>query len=155
MRPENLHVTLKFLGDIDDSKVDDIALAIRDSVQGLVPFRGSMKGMGAFPSLSNIRVIWVGLENVEGLSVLADELDGTLRELGFERDKKGFKPHLTVARARSARNANALQKVINSNVATEFGEFEIDSIRLKRSVLTPQGPRYSDVREIPLAGETQ
>ena len=114
-----------------------------------------MKGMGAFPSLSNIRVIWVGLENVDGLSVLAGNLDGALRELGFERDKKGFKPHLTVARARSARNASELQQVINSNVATEFGEFEVDSVRLKRSVLTPQGPRYSDVREIPLAEETR
>ncbi len=152
VRPENLHVTLRFLGDIDDSAVDGIARIMEESVTGLEPFKGEMKGMGAFPSLSNIRVIWIGLENVQGLSTLAERLDSSLRELDFERDKKGFKPHLTVARTRSSRNLGGLQDLINSNVATDFGQFDVQSVKLKRSVLTPHGPRYSDVRETSFGG---
>jgi 2'-5' RNA ligase len=150
VKPGNLHVTLKFLGNIDDTAVDEVALRIERAAEGLPPFRTIMRGMGAFPSLSNIRVIWVGLENAEGLSMLAERLDSSLLELDFEKDKKGFKPHLTVARTRSARGAAGLHELINSNVATEFGSSEVGRITLKKSVLTPQGPQYSDIREIPL-----
>lgn len=149
----NLHVTLKFLGNIDDTAVDDVASRIERSAEGLSPFRTAMKGMGAFPSLSNIRVIWVGLENAEGLSTLAERLDLSLRELNFEKDKKGFKPHLTVARTRSSGGASELHELINSNVATDFGSSEVDTITLKKSVLTPQGPLYSDIREIRLRND--
>lgn len=150
VRQGNLHVTLKFLGDIDETSVDGIVERIVQSSEGLPPFSVAMKGMGAFPSLTNIRVIWVGLENAEGLSRMAEDLDSSLREIGFKKDKKGFKPHLTVARARNQRGAGETQELINSNVATEFGVSQVDRIVLKKSVLTPKGPVYSDVREIQL-----
>ena len=153
VRPGNLHVTLKFLGDIDESSVGGIVERIERSSEGVRPFTTTMKGMGAFPSLSNIRVVWVGLENAEALSSMAEMLDSSLGELGFDRDKKGFRPHLTVARARSSRGATELQQLINSNVATEFGTSKVDRIVLKKSVLTPKGPIYSDIREIPLLGD--
>lgn len=150
VKPGNLHVTLKFLGDIDETAIDGISERMARSADGLQPFTVIMKGMGAFPSLSNIRVIWVGLENAEGLSSMAERLDTSLREIGFERDKKGFRPHLTVARARSPRGVAGLQHLMNSNVATDFGSSEVDRMVLKKSVLTPKGPIYSDIREIPL-----
>ena len=153
VRPGNLHVTLKFLGDIHEASVEGIVERIESSSRGVRPFTATMKGMGAFPSLSNIRVIWVGLENAEGLSSLAERLDSSLRELGFDKEKKGFRPHLTVARARSSRGATELQQLMNSNVATEFGTSEVDRIVLKKSVLTPKGPIYSDIREIPLVDD--
>lgn len=148
VRPELLHVTLKFLGDTDEGLVDEILSRMRMAAAGVQPFRIRLSGMGAFPSLSNIRVVWVGIENGQVLGQMAERLDSTLSELGFERDRKGFKPHLTLARARSGRNIAAAQEIIRRNGATDFGEYPIDRMILKRSVLSPQGPSYSDVREL-------
>jgi 2'-5' RNA ligase len=149
VKPELLHVTLKFLGDTDEGLVDEILTRMRTASAGVRPFRLKLSGMGAFPSLSNIRVVWVGIENGKVLGQIAERLDGTLSELGFERDRKGFKPHLTVARTRSGRNIALAQDIIQRNGATDFGEYSIDKIILKKSVLSPQGPSYSNMRELP------
>lgn len=152
VRPELMHVTLKFLGDTEESVVDDIASRIGDAVRGTHPFDVKLVGMGAFPSLSNIRVVWVGMQDSGVLAQIAQRLDESLGELGFEPDKKGFKPHLTVARARGPSKMGAVQGMLKEKAASDFGTYRIGSIRLKKSVLGPQGPTYSDVREIPLVG---
>ncbi len=147
VRPELLHVTLKFLGDTEESLVDDILAGIENSTRGVASFKTRLVGMGAFPSMSNIRVVWVGMEDGKTLGTIASRLDEALRPLGFERDKKGFVPHLTVARARSGRNIANVQEILRRNAATDYGEYQIDRILLKRSVLSPAGPTYSVVRE--------
>ncbi|HIH01470.1 TPA: RNA 2',3'-cyclic phosphodiesterase, partial [Thermoplasmata archaeon] len=108
-------------------------------------------GMGAFPSLSNIRVVWVGMEDGKRMAELAARIEETFSAIGFERDKKGFKPHLTVARARTGRGIEPVQDLIAANATTDFGDYVVDRITLKKSVLTPQGPQYSNVEEVPLA----
>lgn len=148
VKPELLHVTLKFLGDTEDDMVDQIVRRMEEAVKGLQPFSAQLVGMGAFPSLSNIRVVWVGMEGSGALTTIAQRLDDSLRELGFERDKKGFKPHLTVARARTAARMGAVQGILRERAASDFGAYSVGSIRLKKSVLCPQGPIYSDVREV-------
>ena len=150
VRPELLHVTLKFLGDTDEQLVEDIAARMRDSVSGIAPFRIRLSGMGAFPSLSNIRVVWVGILDGKPLEEIARRLDASIGELGFERDRKGFVPHLTLARARSGRNIANVQEILKRNAATDYGEYPVDKIALKKSVLSPQGPTYSVVREVVL-----
>jgi 2'-5' RNA ligase len=150
VRPELLHVTLKFLGDTEESLVDQTEEIIKDCAKGVSPFTVRLRGMGAFPSMSNIRVVWVGMEDAQPLGQMANRLDDSLKTLGFERDSKGFKPHLTLARTRSARNIANLQEIIRENAVSDFGDYPIDSIRLKKSVLSPQGPTYSVVREIML-----
>jgi len=92
------------------------------------------------------------MENGGTLAELASRMDASFFEIGFERDRKGFRPHLTVARVRSPRGLEDVQELITANVATDFGEYMIDRITLKKSVLTPQGPQYSNVRET-LLGE--
>ncbi|MEM0342630.1 MAG: RNA 2',3'-cyclic phosphodiesterase [Thermoplasmata archaeon] len=150
VRPELLHVTLKFLGDTEEQLVDEIAARMARSVSGIPPFAMRLNGMGAFPSLSNIRVVWVGIQNGKALEEIAKRLDASIGELGFERDRKGFVPHLTLARARSGRNIANVQEILRRNAATDFGEYPVDKIALKKSVLSPQGPTYSVVREVPL-----
>lgn len=150
VKPELMHVTLKFLGDTEEALVDDIALRMQKAVQDAAPFKIHLTGMGAFPSMSNIRVVWVGMDNGRLLGDIAKKLDALTGELGFERDRKGFVPHLTVARTRSGRNIANVQEIIRRNGATDYGEYPVDKILLKRSVLSPQGPTYSVVREIPL-----
>lgn len=150
VRPELLHVTLKFLGDTDEQLVDEIAARMAKSVSGIPPFTIKLNGMGAFPSLSNIRVVWVGIQNGKALEEIAKRLDASIGELGFERDRKGFVPHLTLARARSGRNIANVQEILRRNAATDFGEYPVDKIALKKSILSPQGPTYSVVRQISL-----
>lgn len=151
VRPELLHLTLKFLGETDEGLVDDIVSKMEGAVKETPAFSVRLVGMGAFPSMSNIRVLWVGMEEAGPLLDIARKLDDSLRDLGFERDRKGFKAHLTVARARSSVRMGAAQAVLKQNAAADFGTYPIRSIRLKKSVLSPQGPHYSDVREVPLS----
>lgn len=147
VKPELLHLTLKFLGDTEESLVDDISSRIALSTSGIAPFTIRLKGMGAFPSLSNIRVVWVGIEDGRPLEEIAKRLESSLLELGFEKDRKGFVPHLTLARTRSGRNIANVHEILTANPATDFGEYSIDRVLLKKSVLSPQGPTYSTVRE--------
>lgn len=149
VRPELLHVTLKFLGDTREELTEQIVSIMRDAVNGVAPFSVQLVGMGAFPSMSNIRVVWVGIEDGRSLGEIAKTLDNSLSSLGFERDRKGFVPHLTLARARSGRNTVNVQEILKRNAATDYGQYLVDRILLKKSVLTPQGPRYSTVTEAP------
>lgn len=151
VRPELLHLTLKFLGETEEGDVDDIASKMKDAVRGTPAFSVRLVGMGAFPSMSNIRVMWVGMEDADPLQDIALRLDDSMRELGFERDRKGFKAHLTVARARSSARMGGAQAILRQNATSDFGTYQVGSIRLKKSVLSPQGPHYSDVREVPLS----
>lgn len=150
VRPELLHVTLKFLGDTEEGMVNQIEELIKDCTKGVPPFTVRLRGMGAFPSMSNIRVVWVGMEDAQPLGEIAKRLDDSLKALGFETDTKGFKPHLTLARTRSPRNIANLQDIIKENAASDFGNYPVRSVHLKKSVLNPQGPTYSVVREIML-----
>ena len=147
VKPELLHLTLKFLGDTDESLVSDVMSRMARSVDGIEPFSMRLKGMGAFPSMSNIRVVWVGIEDGLLLKDIAGKLDNALSDLGFERDRKGFVPHLTLARTRSGRNIANVQALLQDNATKEYGEYAVDRILLKKSVLSPQGPTYSTVGE--------
>jgi 2'-5' RNA ligase len=147
VKPGLLHVTLKFLGQTEDAAVPEIEARIAKACSGIAPFSIRLKGMGAFPSLSNIRVVWVGIENGDPLEMIARALEASVAELGFREEKRGFKPHLTVARARSGKNMRNVQDILKASAASEFGEYLIDRINLKKSVLSPQGPAYSIVHE--------
>lgn len=147
VRPELLHLTLKFLGDTEERMVGDVVSRMAESVEGIAPFSMKLKGMGAFPSMSNIRVVWVGIEDGAPLKDIANRLDNSLSDLGFERDRKGFVPHLTLARTRSSRNIANVQALLQDNATKEYGEYPVDRILLKKSVLNPQGPTYSTVAE--------
>jgi 2'-5' RNA ligase len=150
VEPENVHITLKFLGDVEEDQVDDIEKAMRDSVKDIEPFKIKLIGTGVFPNQRNVKVIWVGVENGKYLEEIAGNIDERLSHLGFKKEKRGFSSHLTVARVKTARNKDALLKTIGNYADTEFGVQEVKSIKLKKSVLTPQGPIYSTVREVEL-----
>ena len=151
VRPTNLHFTLKFLGDTEEELIDQITDRMRESAEGTQAFTVKLEGIGAFPSMSNIRVIWTGIDDGRQLTGLAARLDSSLEQMGLERDRKEFNPHLTVARARSSKGLDIVQGLIVANAATDFGEYVIDKIVLKKSVLTPQGPQYSNITEVMLA----
>lgn len=150
VKPTNLHVTLKFLGDTEESLTSDITRMMEEAANDISPFEVRLRGMGAFPSLSNMRVIWVGIENGKELATLAERLDSSFASLGIRREKRAFRPHLTVARSRGGDGAGNVQSIIATNTATDYGDYIIDRVALMKSVLTPKGPIYSDVKVVRL-----
>lgn len=148
VEPENIHLTLKFLGDTDESIVDDTENIMRKVIEGIEPFEIVLKGLGVFPNLNYMRVIWVGIENAERLAKIAKRLDIELERLEFKREKRKFSPHITLGRVKSQRNKELLQHLLKENVKREFTRVVVDNIRLKKSILTSKGPEYTTVREV-------
>ena len=139
---DQIHFTLQFLGEIDEEKckkVKDLLKTITFS-----QFDLSLKGVGGFPNLKNPRVIWIGIDEKGAgkLIEVAKEIEMKLTPLGFEKDKK-FKPHLTVLRVKHEVGDISLR--IKEYEAIEFGTQVVSKIKLKRSVLSPKGPEYSDL----------
>ncbi len=143
---ENIHVTMRFLGDISSDMADRVFEEMK-AVQ-FVPFRIQLKGVGVFPSLSYPRVVWAGIaEGTNELRGIFDQLELRLRNLGFAADAHGFSPHLTISRVRSGRNKAVLADFVKSNASFDFGTIRADCLRLKKSVLSPKGPSYSTLKE--------
>ncbi len=147
---ENLHLTLKFLGEIDERQIDGIHKAMAASLQGHVPFEISLEGAGAFPKLNSIRVVWVGVEKNRDLIIeIQKRLEQNLSKLGFKKDRR-FHPHITIARVKSRKRKDGLKDFILRHQDERFGDFMINKIKLKKSILTPKGPIYSSIREVEL-----
>jgi 2'-5' RNA ligase len=112
------------------------------------PFTVQIKGVGVFPSLSYPRVVWAGItEGADQLRDVFNQIEPRLRALSFAPDPKGFSPHLTIARVRSARNKPQLADFITKNASHEFGTIKAECLRLKKSALSPKGPTYSTLKE--------
>lgn len=147
VEPQNIHVTVRFLGNISQTMVDQIHEAMKQ-VQ-FIPFSIRLRGVGAFPDVRYPRVCWAGItEGADQLRSIFSQLEPRLRALGFAPDQRGFSPHLTIARVRSGRNKAELARLIGENAAYDFGEISGSCLRLKKSDLTPRGPIYSTLREV-------
>jgi 2'-5' RNA ligase len=147
---ENLHVTLKFLGDINPEmieKVYDVMNAIKEP-----SFVIEVKGSGVFPNQKMPRVLWAGVaEGSVKVTSIFRQLESGLTKLGCPAERN-FTPHITVGRVRSLRNRDRLLQVLANFNAQSFGETRIDRIVLKKSVLSSAGPTYTNVKEAPLTG---
>jgi len=147
VEPKNIHITLRFLGNITPNTVEKIFEEMR-KVQ-FTPFNVKIYGIGAFPNLRYPRVLWAGIiEGADQLRNIFNQLEPRLRGLGFAPDPKGFSPHLTIARVKSGRNKAELAKLIAENANYEFGIIRAECLRLKKSDLTPKGPVYSTLKEV-------
>jgi len=150
VEPQNIHITLKFLGETDEKLIDRIEEIIKESVKNMQPFEILLKGAGFFPNQNYIKVIWIGIGNTEQLGEIAYKIDKQLSELGYDRDKRKFSAHLTIARVKSAKNKDKLIQIIEKYKEIEFGKIIVDSIKLKQSELTPKGPIYTTLKDIKL-----
>jgi len=147
VEPRNIHITMRFLGDIKPAMVDPIHDAMKKV--SFAAFNCEIHGLGAFPDLRYARVIWAGIrEGADELKSVFTQLEPNLRQLGFRPDPKGFSPHLTLARVKTGRNKAELARCVQDLADYDFGAVRADCLRLKRSVLTPKGPVYSTLREV-------
>jgi 2'-5' RNA ligase len=146
VKRQNIHVTMRFLGNIRPAMAEKIHKEM-EKVH-FTPFKVKIKGMGVFPHLQYMRVLWVGItEGSQELQNIFSQLEPSLRKLGFAPDRKGFSPHMTIARVKSGRNKDELAECIRENADHEFGTVTANCLRLKRSDLTPEGPTYSTLKE--------
>lgn len=140
---ENIHITLKFLGEVNEVKAEKIKEAL-NSVEA-EPFKAHFYNVGFFPSKGKIRVVWVGVnEGNAEFKDLALKVENSVKRLGFRRDKE-FVAHATVARIKKPVNRDQLIKTIES-FESDFGWMEVDKFKLKQSILTPKGPIYKDLQ---------
>jgi 2'-5' RNA ligase len=153
--PDNIHLTLKFLGNIGASLTGRITDALREAVRGLHPFRVEMGGPGVFPNPGRVQVVWVGLAGeVDKLGQLHQRIDTALVPLGFRPESRPFAPHLTLARVRDQATRDQRQELGRLVTTIQFqvsGSITVDSVHLMRSQLTREGPIYSRLGSVTLA----
>jgi len=145
-KPENLHLTLKFLGEISEEAKAQLIKEL--SKLKFKPFELTLQGVGTFPSENYIRVIWIGSEN-HNLSDLAKNIEDLLAKFNFKKDYN-YRTHLTIARVKNIPDKTILREALNNIKEKEYGTFKVDSIKLYKSVLTPAGPIYTLIQNFPL-----
>jgi len=147
VEPQNIHVTIRFLGEIPANLVESVYQAMRQIK--FQPFHLELQGLGCFPDYHRPNVVWVGITKGEAeLRNISNQLESNLRKLGFAPDRKGFSPHLTIARVRSGRNRQKLVDAVEALKDESCGSIIVDRLRLKKSVLTPKGPIYTTLYEV-------
>jgi 2'-5' RNA ligase len=142
VEPENIHITLKFLGDISNTQVEEVKKIIMET--SFNPFKIEFQGIGVFPKINRPRTIWVGIhQGMQELTEIFKKLEKQLTQIGFQPEKRRFNPHLTVCRVKSGRNRKQLIDTLLELRDIQVGELHADNITLKKSVLTPRGPIYT------------
>jgi len=145
---ENIHLTLKFLAEIDEKKLEQIKNILDEIGKLSKSFEISIKDIGAFPNIDYPRVIWVGLDKGSlDAKTLAEKIDEELSKIGLEKGSRPFAAHLTIGRARSPKNKDALCEKIKDLQLTTYSLQLISSITLYKSTLTPKGPIYTKLHE--------
>jgi RNA 2',3'-cyclic 3'-phosphodiesterase len=147
VKPDNIHLTARFLGDTDENLVPQIASLIDAVATTSEQIDCRLDCLGAFPDMKRPRVIWAGIGgNLEAMQQMADALEHGVRKLGFEKETKRFKPHLTLGRVRDPHQLEALMMTIQQFRITPLS-FTFDRLVLFRSTLTPQGSIYERLHE--------
>lgn len=151
VKPEGIHLTLKFFGDVEIGRIPEIEQAIGEVVRDYRPFMLTPKGCGAFPTLKNIRVIWAGLDgDVDVLCELQRKLEEQLELIGFPREDRSFKPHLTLGRAKSISRGDNPGKALLKALEFQSTPFWVDEIVIFKSNLTPSGAIYKKISSVKL-----
>lgn len=150
VKPENIHLTLRFLGDVPEAEIGKIA-DVLEKVTTIDPFQIQINGLGVFPKPSFIRVIWAGVTvGSEKTTYLREKLDEKLQEIGYSPEDKDFTPHFTIARVKSGKAKDKLNSIITEKSDKNWGTADVWEIKLKKSELTPEGPIYTTLEKAKL-----
>lgn len=153
VQSSHFHLTLKFLGDIDEARIEPIGAALNRELRLFPRCTINAKGLGVFPDLKRPRVLWVGLAGSQ-LASLALRVESALEPLGFAPETRTFTPHLTIGRWRQTDRApRSLVRQLEQWQTYDFGTSKVENVKLIQSVLKPEGAKYFELAAVPLSDE--
>ena len=148
-REENVHITLKFLGEVAEETLEGVRGALREACSAHAPFDARLGGLGVFPSPRRARVVWAGVDEGSGeISVLAESVEAALEPLGLQRERRPYVPHATLGRAREA----VIGTGLSETPVTDAPTFRVRNAGLVKSTLTPEGSIYENLEVFALKG---
>ncbi len=143
--PHQLHMTVKFLGEVPDRDVAKLSEAVGSAASKAAPFEMDISGCGCFPPRGLVRIVWVGASDPAGaLLKCVDALEAELETLGFPRERRPFSPHLTIGRVREDRSGGQIRAAVEVHTFESLDQ-PVGSLTLMSSVLSPKGPTYTPV----------
>jgi RNA 2',3'-cyclic 3'-phosphodiesterase len=154
---ENMHLTLKFIGDVSPANVELLSQMLTAETKGSAPFQMQIGGLGSFPSSRRARVIWIGIQAPPGLASLQHGIESATTRLGYEPETRPFSPHLTIGRVRQQVSAGEQQQIRAALERTQVGDLgkaEITAVHLFKSDLQPTGSIYTRLFSAALSGMT-
>lgn len=152
VEPHNLHLTLKFLGDVDARELPQVCTAVAEAVRTLPAFEIELVGAGAFPTATRPRTLWMGVgRGSEGLIEVHHRLEQELVPLGYRREGRRYRPHLTIGRVRGDK-AESLAPIVAELESFPGGVSSVDEVIVFSSQLAKQGPTYEAMFQAPLEG---
>lgn len=150
IKSENLHLTLKFLGNCREEKEKDIIKALREATTGVEAFSFKLNGLGGFPSEKRARILWVGLATAQKKAAsLQEKLEDALSKIGFEKEKRSFHSHITLARLKVPQDIRPLISSVDTSFFTKI-PVQVDKVVLFESHLKPTGAVYTQRAQVPL-----
>ncbi|NOZ69184.1 MAG: RNA 2',3'-cyclic phosphodiesterase [Deferribacteres bacterium] len=152
VKPENIHLTLKFLGNISEETAGSIVSVLEKCCTGVSAFDIEVSGVGVFPDTKSPRVLWAGISGDGTLRELQQKIEDGTASLGFKRENRKFVPHLTLGRFRSSGGKKILADKLEKHKDSSFGAVKVGSVVLMKSDLGPGGATYTRIAEIPLQG---
>jgi len=152
--PENVHLTLQFLGAVPEERVPGVEAALREAAAGARPLSLAVRGAGGFPNARRPRVLWAGLEgDLAPLAALVGAIGARLAKLGFPPEERPFSPHLTLGRSREGHGAPGLAGALAGVAEEAAAPWRAAEVVLFESHLSPRGPRYEAIARAPLGGD--
>ena len=151
VRPESIHLTLKFLGSVSGGELEKLGGSIAPIISSWAPFEVRLHGLGCFPSSRSPRIVWVGIEqgSAEALS-LQKAVENRAAEVGFPPETRPFKPHLTLGRIRSSKGKASLAQAVENLRDVEIGSYPVNEVYLFKSELKPSGAVYTKLQTFPM-----
>jgi 2''-5'' RNA ligase len=149
--PDNLHLTLRFLGDVKEGDLEELFDAVADAVAAVPPFALEVCGVGAFPNWRHPRIVWAGCgEGASDAVTLAGAVEEACVELGYEQERRPFRPHLTLGRVKQPADGIGLADAVAGFADRPYGYIDVDSVVVFMSSLRRTGPVYSPMARLPL-----
>jgi RNA 2',3'-cyclic 3'-phosphodiesterase len=153
VRPEGIHLTLKFFGYVYQSDVANISLVVKNNVAGMKALTLNVRTLGAFPTVTRPRVLWLGIDgDTEELINLQAKTDTDFQEYGFKKEERPFRPHLTLARVKEPKELVGLAEAVKKNEDYVAGSFTVNGLTLFKSDLRPTGAIYTKLSDFPFPG---
>lgn len=151
--PENMHLTLKFLGEISPPQVDALTSALRVQADSVPAFKVEVGGLGSFPDVKRARVLWIGIQAPAEIQTLRRGIESACARLGYESETRGFSPHLTIGRVRqdaTPADAQKIRRALEAATIDSLGAVRVDSAHLFKSDLKKSGAVYTKIFSAPL-----